>query len=95
MVTLLQMVQKEEQVCQCKLASIRFPLWIPLSTAKKGFVILAIVFFTRVATVYMVFWNDTRIVPCDSQVQWRIQGGSMGSMEPLSHESTADYVASY
>jgi len=39
---------------------------------QKGFVILAITFFTRVATVYMLLWNDTRIVPCDSQV-WAIQ----------------------
>ena len=42
-----------------------------LQHCKKGFVIVAIIFFTRVATVYMVLWNDTRIVPCDSQV-WAI-----------------------
>jgi len=28
-------------------------------------------FFTRVATVDMVLWNITRIVPCDSQL-WAI-----------------------
>jgi len=38
---------------------------------KKGFVILTIIFFTRVATVDMVLWEDTRIVPCDSQL-WAI-----------------------
>jgi len=35
---------------------------------KKGFVILTIIFFTRVATVDMVLWEDTRIVPHDSQL---------------------------
>jgi len=39
---------------------------------KKGFVILTIIFFTRVATVDMVLWEDTRIVPHDSQL-WAIQ----------------------
>jgi len=39
---------------------------------KKGFVILTIVFLTRIATVDMVLWDDTRIVPCDSQL-WAIQ----------------------
>ena len=41
---------------------------------KKGFVILTIIsiFFTRVATVDMVLWEDTRIVPRDSQL-WAIQ----------------------
>ena len=43
-----------------------------LITLQKGFVILAIIFFARGATVYMVLWNDTRIVPCDSQV-WAIR----------------------
>jgi len=38
----------------------------------KGFVILTIIlywgeFLTRIATVDMVLWDDTRIVPCDSQ----------------------------
>jgi len=33
---------------------------------------LTIIFFTRVATVDMVLWEDTRIVPCDSQL-WAIQ----------------------
>jgi len=37
-------------------------------TAKKGFVILTIVFLTRIATVDMVLWDDTRMVPCDSQL---------------------------
>jgi len=39
---------------------------------KKGFVLLTIVFLTRIATVDMVLWDDTRIVPCDSQL-WAIQ----------------------
>ena len=39
---------------------------------KKGFVMLTIIFFTRVATVDMVLWEDTRIFPCDSQL-WAIQ----------------------
>ena len=38
---------------------------------KKGFVILTIIFFTRVATVDMVLWEDTRIVPRDQL--WAIQ----------------------
>ena len=38
---------------------------------KKGFVTLTIIFFTRVATVDMVLWEDTRIVPRDSQL-WAI-----------------------
>jgi len=42
------------------------------NTAKKGFVILTIVFLTRIATVDMVLWDDTRIVPSDSQL-WAIQ----------------------
>jgi len=41
---------------------------IPL---QKGFVILTIVFLTRIATVGMVVWDDTRILPCDSQL-WAI-----------------------
>jgi len=28
---------------------------------------LTIVFLTRIATVGVVLWDDTRIVPCDSQ----------------------------
>ena len=39
---------------------------------KKRFVIWTIVFLTRIATVDMVLWDDTRIVPCDSQL-WEIQ----------------------
>ena len=39
---------------------------------KKRFVIWTIVFLTRIATVDMVLWDDTRIVPCDSQL-WAIQ----------------------
>ena len=39
---------------------------------KKGFVILTIVFLTRTATLYMVLWDDTRVVPCDSHI-WAIQ----------------------
>jgi len=39
---------------------------------KKGFVILTTAFLTRIATVDMVLWDDTRIVPCDSQL-WTIQ----------------------
>jgi len=39
---------------------------------KKGFVTLTIIFFTRAATVDMVLWEDTRIVPRDSQL-WAIQ----------------------
>ena len=39
---------------------------------KKGFVILAIVFLTGIATADMVLWDDTRVVPCDSQL-WAIQ----------------------
>jgi len=38
---------------------------------KKGFVILTIIFFTRVATVDIVLWEGTRIVPRDSQL-WAI-----------------------
>jgi len=33
---------------------------------------LTIVFLTRIATVDMVLWDDTRIVPCDSQL-WAIR----------------------
>jgi len=33
--------------------------------SKKRFVILTIVFLTRID---MVLWDDTRIVPCDSQL---------------------------
>jgi len=33
---------------------------------KKGFVILTIVLLTRIATADMVLWDDTRMVPCDS-----------------------------
>jgi len=33
---------------------------------QKGFVISTIIFFTRVATVDMVLWEDTRIAPHDS-----------------------------
>ena len=29
---------------------------------------MTIVFLTRVETVDMVLWDDTRIVPCDSQL---------------------------
>jgi len=32
-------------------------------TLQKGFVILTIIFFTRVAIVDMALWEDTRIVP--------------------------------
>jgi len=39
---------------------------------KNGFVILRIVFLTRIATVDMVLWDDARVVPCDSQL-WAIQ----------------------
>jgi len=39
---------------------------------KKGFVILTIVFLTRIATVDMALWDDTRLVPCDSHL-WAIQ----------------------
>ena len=39
---------------------------------KKGFVILTIIIFTRVATVDMVLREDTGIVPCDNQL-WVIQ----------------------
>ena len=39
---------------------------------KKGFVIMTIVLLTRIATVDMVLWDDTRIVPSDSQL-WAIQ----------------------
>jgi len=35
---------------------------------KKGFVISTIIFFTRVATVDVVLWKDTRIVPHDNQL---------------------------
>ena len=41
-------------------------------TVKKGFVISTIIFFTRVATVDMVLWKDTRIVPHNNQL-WAIQ----------------------
>jgi len=44
-------------------------LWILKSShCKKGFVTLTIIFFTRVATVDIVLWEDTRIVPRDSQL---------------------------
>ena len=39
---------------------------------KRGFVILTIIFLTRVATVDMVLWKDTRIVPHGNQL-WAIQ----------------------
>ena len=39
---------------------------------KKEFVILTIVLLTRFATVDVVLWDDTRIVPCDSQL-WVIE----------------------
>jgi len=39
---------------------------------KKGFVISTIIFFPRIATVDMVLWEDTIIVPHDSQL-WAIQ----------------------
>jgi len=39
---------------------------------KRGFIVLTIVFLTRIATVDMVLWDDTRIVPCDCQL-WAIQ----------------------
>jgi len=43
---------------------------IPL---QKGFVILTIiVFLPRIAAVDMVLWDDTRMLPCDSQL-WAIQ----------------------
>jgi len=41
-------------------------------TAKKNLLFLTIVFLTRIATVDMVIWDDTRVVPCDSQL-WAIQ----------------------
>jgi len=43
------------------------------SHCKKGFVLLTIVFLTRIATVDMVLWDDTRIVPCDDSQLWAIQ----------------------
>ena len=44
-----------------------------LAHCKKGFAILTIVFLTmQNATVDMVLWDDTGIVPCDSQL-WAIQ----------------------
>jgi len=46
--------------------------FIVIAHCKKGFVILTFVFLTRIATVDMVLWDDTRIVPCDSQL-WAIQ----------------------
>jgi len=49
---------------------------------------LAIIFFTRVATVYMVLWNDTIIVPCDSQV-WAI-GVATGIIEFVTREDCLD-----
>ena len=42
-----------------------------LISLQKGFVILTIVFLARIATVVMVLWDDSRIVPCDSQL-WEI-----------------------
>jgi len=54
------------------------------ASLQKGFVILTIIFFTRVATVDMVLWEDTRIVPHDSQL-WAIQctwpGVATGTIE--------------
>jgi len=47
------------------------PQW-PYSHCIKVFVILTIIYFTRVATVDMVLWEDTTIVPRDSQL-WAIQ----------------------
>jgi len=43
-------------------------------TLQKKYLLLflAIVFLTRIATVEMVLWDDTRIVPCDSKL-WAIQ----------------------
>ena len=51
-----------------------------LIRCKKGFVILTIVFLTRIATVDMVSWDDTRIVPCDSQ-QYSAYGVATGTTE--------------
>jgi len=39
---------------------------------RKGFVILIVVFLTRIATADIVLWDDTMILPCDSQL-WAIQ----------------------
>ena len=47
---------------------------------KKEFVILTIVFLTRFATVDVVLWDDTRIVPCDSQL-WVIRIQCTGTAE--------------
>ena len=38
------------------------------TTAKKGFVILTIAFVIRIETVGMVLRDNTRIVPCGSQL---------------------------
>jgi len=48
-------------------------MFVKFLHCKKGFVILTIVFLTRIAlTIDMVLWDDTRVVPCDSQL-WAIQ----------------------
>jgi len=39
---------------------------------------LTFVFLTRIATVDMVLWDDTRIVPCDSQ-QYSAHGVATGT----------------
>ena len=54
--------------------TIEFVLGYYITTAhcKKGFDLMTIIFFTRVTTVDMVVWEDTRIVHHDSQL-WAIQ----------------------
>jgi len=49
-----------------------FHSYIQEPHCKKGFVILAIVFLTRIAPADMVLWDDTRVVSCGSQL-WAIQ----------------------
>ena len=51
-----------------------------MCTQQKGFVVLTIVFLTRIATVDIVLWDDTRIVPCDSQ-QYSAHGVATGTTE--------------
>jgi len=62
----------DEEIGKCRSTSTITSAFCTRFTLQKGFVISTIIFFTRVATVDMFLWEDTRIVPCDSQL-WAIQ----------------------
>jgi len=67
------------------------PFDITTQTLQKGFVILAIIFFTRVATVDMALWTNTRIVPRDSQL-WAIQCTWSSYRNWICYKSWEDYL---